>query len=73
MPGAVPVAHGSVLGFGAFRIPPGCMAEPFEEVFRELDFDGRFPVIALAIVDDHDSRRDHNAVGNFLSFPLGLG
>lgn len=58
----------SAFGCGAFGNPPGHMAQLFKEVFNETEFKNRFASVIFAIVDDHNSRQEHNPVGNVLPF-----
>ena len=58
----------SAFGCGAFRNPPEHMAELFKEVFMESEFKNQFKIIVFSILDDHNSRREHNPEGNVLPF-----
>jgi uncharacterized protein (TIGR02452 family) len=60
-------------GCGAFHNPPGHMAELFREVFGEPEFNGRFRTIVFAILNDHNSHREHNPKGNALPFAEVFG
>jgi hypothetical protein len=44
------------------------MAKLFREVFEEADFKNIFKKIVFAIIDDHNSRKEHNPDGNVLPF-----
>eukprot|EP01112_Ceratiomyxa_fruticulosa_P013076 TRINITY_DN3658_c0_g3_i1.p1 TRINITY_DN3658_c0_g3~~TRINITY_DN3658_c0_g3_i1.p1 ORF type:complete len:582 (+),score=89.91 TRINITY_DN3658_c0_g3_i1:204-1748(+) len=63
-------SHDSVVlgafGCGAFRNPPAHMARLFQEVLS--DFHGCFRHVVFAIIDDHNSKKEHNPKGNFLPF-----
>ncbi len=58
----------SAFGCGAFRNPPHHMAQLFADVFGELEFARVFRVICFAILDDHNTWRDHNPEGNLYPF-----
>lgn len=70
----IALAHGhdslvlSAFGCGAFRNPPKHMAKLFKEVLNEDEFINRFRKIVFAIVEDHNSRREHNPQGNLKPF-----
>jgi uncharacterized protein (TIGR02452 family) len=70
----IALAHGhdslvlGAFGCGAFRNPPKHMAELFKAVFAEDEFINRFRKIVFAIVEDHNSRREHNPEGNLKPF-----
>lgn len=55
-------------GCGAYKNPPGHMAQLFREVLEEGEFENKFRRIVFAIVEDHNSRQAHNPEGNFLPF-----
>ncbi len=55
-------------GCGAFRNPPSHMAELFEEVINEPEFKNKYKKISFAILEDHNSRKEHNKDGNFKPF-----
>lgn len=55
-------------GCGAFRNPPKHVALLFEEVLNEEEFKNSFEEICFAILEDNNSRRDHNPEGNFKPF-----
>ncbi len=55
-------------GCGAFRNPPKHMAELFKSVLSEEEFRNRFRRIVFAIIEDHNSRREHNPDGNLKPF-----
>jgi uncharacterized protein (TIGR02452 family) len=58
----------SAFGCGAFRNTPAHVAALFREVFRETEFIRQFRLIVFAILDDHNSGREHNPEGNVLPF-----
>jgi uncharacterized protein (TIGR02452 family) len=58
----------SAFGCGAFCNPPQHMAKLFKEVFNEPEFINRFKLIVFAILDDHNSWKNHNPEGNTLPF-----
>jgi uncharacterized protein (TIGR02452 family) len=58
----------SAFGCGAFANPPGHMAQLFQEVLEESEFNRRFKCAVFAILEDRNSRRDHNPEGNVLPF-----
>src|SRR5690606_41340903 len=58
----------SAFGCGAFGNPPRHMATLFKEVFAEAEFQNRFKLIVFAIIDDHNSRKEHNPDGNLRGF-----
>jgi uncharacterized protein (TIGR02452 family) len=58
----------SAFGCGAFRNPPKHMAKLFKEVFNELEFQNRFKIVVFAILDNHNSWKEHNPEGNTLPF-----
>lgn len=58
----------SAFGCGAFANPPNHIAELFKEVFAEKEFNNRFKVVVFSIIDDHNSRRQHNPEGNIIPF-----
>ena len=68
------LAHGNdslvlgALGCGAFRNPPAQIARLFHEVLMENEFADKYRHISFAILEDHNSRRDHNREGNYLPF-----
>ena len=55
-------------GCGAFRNPPSHMAELFDEVINEPEFKNKYKKISFAILEDHNSRKEHNLEGNFKPF-----
>jgi uncharacterized protein (TIGR02452 family) len=57
----------SAFGCGAFRNPPGHMAELFKEVIMP-GYSGIYKQITFAIVNDHNSGMAHNPRGNFTPF-----
>lgn len=56
------------LGCGAFRNPPAHIARMFHEVFDEPEFKGHFTEVYFAILEDHNSHKDHNPQGNYKPF-----
>lgn len=58
----------SAFGCGAFKNPPHHMAKLFKDVFNEAEFKDRFKLIVFAILDDHNTWKDHNPEGNILPF-----
>ena len=58
----------SAFGCGAFCNPPEHIATLFKEVFEETEFNGRFVLVAFAIISDSNSHRTHNPQGNFEPF-----
>ena len=62
----------SALGCGAFKNPPGHVAELFRAQLRG-EFTGAFEEVVFAIFDDHNSRRAHNPEGNLLPFQRVFG
>lgn len=55
-------------GCGAFCNPPHHMATLFKEVFNEKEFLYQFKLVVFAILDDHNTRKEHNPDGNFIPF-----
>ena len=68
------LAHGhnslvlGALGCGAFCNPPAQIARLFHEVLMEKEFADKYRHISFAILEDHNSHRDHNHEGNYLPF-----
>jgi uncharacterized protein (TIGR02452 family) len=58
----------SAFGCGAFANPPYHTARLFKEVFAEDEFKRRFKIVVFSIIDDHNSRKEHNPEGNVLPF-----
>ncbi|MDL2323142.1 TIGR02452 family protein [Bacteroidales bacterium OttesenSCG-928-A17] len=58
----------SAFGCGAFKNPPHHVAKLFKQVFKEDEFKNRFKLVVFAILDDHNSWREHNPEGNILPF-----
>lgn len=58
----------SAFGCGAFRNPPHHMAKLFKDVFNEIEFKDRFEIVVFAILDDHNTWKEHNPEGNILPF-----
>lgn len=56
------------LGCGAFHNPPAQIARLFHEVLMEKEFADKYRHISFAILEDHNSHRDHNREGNYLPF-----
>ena len=56
------------LGCGAFENPPSHVAKLFKEVLEEKEFKGAFEEICFAIIEDSNSRREHNPQGNLKPF-----
>lgn len=55
-------------GCGAFKNPPRHVALLFKEVFEEPEFIHSFDEVCFAILEDNNSRREHNPEGNFKPF-----
>ena len=55
-------------GCGAFRNPPAQIARLFHTVMDEAEFKDRFRAIVFAIIEDHNSGKEHNPEGNLLPF-----
>ena len=58
----------SAFGCGAFCNPPEHVALLFKEVFAEMEFENRFALVVFAVINDRNSYRGHNPVGNFEGF-----
>lgn len=56
------------LGCGAFRNPPRHIAKLFHEVIEEQEFKNKYKYIVFAILEDHNSHKEHNKEGNFKPF-----
>ena len=56
------------LGCGAFCNPPRHIAKLFHEVMNEPEFKNTYKLITFAILEDHNSHKDHNKEGNYLPF-----
>ena len=56
------------LGCGAFRNPPRHIAKLFHEVIEEQEFKNKYKYIVFAILEDHNSHKEHNKEGNFRPF-----
>ena len=54
-------------GCGAFKNPPHHIAKLFHKLLQK-EYSDVFKVIVFAILDDHNSGRDHNRDGNYLPF-----
>ncbi|CAF4548235.1 unnamed protein product [Rotaria sp. Silwood1] len=57
----------SAFGCGAFRNPPRHIAKLFHRVISE-EYSNAFKYIIFAIMDDHNSMKDHNTNGNIRPF-----
>lgn len=55
-------------GCGAYGTPPEEMAKLFKEVMSERPYKHAFKKIVFAILDDHNTHREHNPEGNFIPF-----
>jgi len=55
-------------GCGAYANPPNHIAKLFKEVLIETEFLGFFKLVVFAIIDDHNSAKEHNPNGNVLPF-----
>ena len=55
------------IGCGAFRNPPQHIAKLFHELLQS-EYKNVFRVIEFAILEDHNSGKEHNRDGNFLPF-----
>ncbi|CAB4484245.1 hypothetical protein RhiirA1_533592 [Rhizophagus irregularis] len=64
----------SAFGCGAYRNPPSIMAQLFYEVISTeyagggVNLPKTYRHISFAIIDDHNSNKEHNPEGNFLPF-----
>jgi len=58
----------SAMGCGAYKNPPRHVAKLFDEVLNEVEFKGLFREVIFAIVDDRNTGKEHNPVGNFQPF-----
>ncbi len=56
------------LGCGAFRNPPAHISRLFHEIMEEEEFKDKYRKIVFAIIEDHNSRKEHNPEGNLLPF-----
>ena len=56
------------LGCGAFRNPPKHIARLFHEVINEPEFLNQYKMLLFAILEDHNSNKQHNPEGNYLPF-----
>ena len=63
----------SAFGCGAFCNPPEHIAKLFKEVFAEAEFKNRFALVVFAIINDNNSNRTHNPIGNFEPFRKVFG
>lgn len=55
-------------GCGAYGTPPEEMAKIFSSVIRKEKYKRVFRHIVFPIIDDHNSRKEHNPEGNFKPF-----
>lgn len=55
-------------GCGAFGNPPEEMAKLFKEVINEPEYCDKYEKIVFAILDDHNSHKEHNPRGNYIPF-----
>ncbi len=53
----------SAFGCGAFKHPPKAVAKIFREEIKEAG--GDMPLMFFAILDDHNTRKEHNPDGFF--------
>eukprot|EP01127_Copromyxa_protea_P010321 TRINITY_DN2511_c0_g1_i3.p1 TRINITY_DN2511_c0_g1~~TRINITY_DN2511_c0_g1_i3.p1 ORF type:complete len:565 (+),score=94.31 TRINITY_DN2511_c0_g1_i3:2617-4311(+) len=58
----------SAFGCGVFKNPAAHMAAIFKEVIEEEEWQGYFKHIAIAIIEDHNSKSEMNPEGNYLPF-----
>lgn len=58
----------SAMGCGAFRNPPNHIANMFNQVFNETEFQNKFKLIIFSIIDDHNAWKEHNPKGNLIPF-----
>jgi len=58
----------SAFGCGAYRNPPLHIAQLFKEVILEQHYDNKFKFIRFAILDDHNTGKQHNKEGNLKPF-----
>ncbi len=63
----------SAFGCGAFRNPPGHMAELFHQIFDKDEFKYSFKTIVFTIISDHNTGKEHNPEGNLLPFLREFG
>jgi hypothetical protein len=56
----------SAFGCGAFKHPPNEVAKIFREEIKKAG--GAMPLVFFAILDDHNTRKEHNPDGNFQPF-----
>ncbi|UJR25528.1 hypothetical protein I4U23_006874 [Adineta vaga] len=57
----------SAMGCGAFQNPPTHIAQLFRDVISQ-NYSDSFQYIVFAIIDDHNSNKDHNPTGNIQPF-----
>lgn len=57
----------SAFGCGSYGNPPEQISKIFKDVIYN-DFSGHFDNIVFAILDDHNSYREHNPNGNLKPF-----
>ena len=60
-------------GCGAFRNPPSHIASLFHEILEEVEFKNKYRKIVFAILEDHNSRKEHNREGNLIPFKREFG
>ncbi|CAF1329146.1 unnamed protein product [Didymodactylos carnosus] len=58
----------SAFGCGAFKNPPGHIAQLFKDVLLEFEFENQFKQVCFAILNDHNVGKMHNPDGNFIPF-----
>eukprot|EP01125_Pyxidicula_operculata_P017015 TRINITY_DN591_c0_g1_i11.p1 TRINITY_DN591_c0_g1~~TRINITY_DN591_c0_g1_i11.p1 ORF type:complete len:444 (-),score=61.92 TRINITY_DN591_c0_g1_i11:1134-2465(-) len=58
----------SAFGCGAFKNPPEHMARIFHQVLSDKKFHNRFRIVVFAIIEDKNSRQNHNPRGNIEPF-----
>jgi ribA/ribD-fused uncharacterized protein len=58
----------SAMGCGAYKNPPGHIAQLFREVINEPKFRNKFKHISFAIFNDHNANKAHNPLGNVYPF-----
>lgn len=60
-------------GCGAFRNPPSHIASLFHEILEETEFKNKYRKVVFAILEDHNSRKEHNREGNLIPFKREFG
>jgi uncharacterized protein (TIGR02452 family) len=58
----------SAFGCGAYKTPPEEMAKIFHEVIDEPNYRNRFKRIFFAIINDYNTYKQHNTIGNYTPF-----